>query len=319
MGDLPPACILDVDPGAYHDLPGFSPSLAKVVIRQSVAHAKDVADQHAERLAEQQEGPDGETPEAKQGRLDRGSIYHSLVLKEGKSLVVVPTSILSKGTLAYGTDASKAMRDAARAAGKVPIKEHEVEAYQHVADVIRSRIADAGHDLDGRSELAIGWWEPTPHGPVQCRTMLDHVVTLSMVPGGELTLDTASPTFAGIYELKPVPDASPDRCTRTAENLGYGIAAAANVRALNALYPSLAGRVDFRFLWCEYRRPFEIWDPARDGVFTDLGEKRWLRAVYAWGEGLATGRWPGHRTPGNVTISAPMYAAKAEGYTPEDF
>lgn len=316
--DLPPARILDVSPEDYHDLPGFSPSLAKVVIRQSAAHAKDIADQRAERLAEQEDGPDDETPEAKQGRLDKGSIYHSLVLKEGKSLVVVPTAILSKNG-AYGTDASKAMRDAARAAGKVPIKEHEVEAYQHVADVIRSRIADAGHTLDGRSELAIGWWEITPHGPVECRTMLDHAVTWRVAPGGELVLDIESPTFATILELKPVPDATPDKVTRTAENLGYGIAAAANVRALNALYPSLAGRVEFRFLWCEYKRPFDLWDPQRSGVFADLGEKRWLRAVYAWGEGLATGRWPGHRTPGNVEISAPFYALKAEGYQPGDF
>lgn len=316
--DLPPARILDVTPDEYHDLPGFSPSLAKVVIRQSVRHAKDIVDQRAERLAEQEDGPDDETPEAKQGRLDKGSILHSMVLKEGKSLVIVPTAVLSSNG-AYGTKESKAMRDGARAAGKVPIKEHEVEAFQHVADVMRSRIEEAGHTLDGRSELAIGWWESTPYGPVECRTMLDHVVTWSVAEGGEPALDTEHPTFATILELKPVPDATPAKCERTAENLGYGIAAAANVRALNALYPSLAGRVEFRFLWCEYRRPFDLWDPERDGVFTELGEKRWLRAVRSWGEGLATGRWPGHRTPGNVAISAPMYAAKAEGYRPEEF
>lgn len=309
--DLPPARLLECSAEDYHDLPGFSPSLAKVAIRQSIRHAKDVADQRAERLAEQEEGPDDETPEAKQGRLDRGSIYHALTLKEGKSLVVVPTAILSSNG-AYGTNESKAMRDAARAAGKVPIKEHEVEAYQHVADVMRSRIAEAGHTLDGRSELAIGWWEPTPHGPVECRTMLDHVVLLD-----GSTPDR--PTMAVIYELKPVPDATPDKVTRTAENLGYGVAAAAGVRALNALYPSLAGRIEFRFLWCEYRRPFDLWDPYRSGVFAELGERRWLRAVYAWGEGLATGRWPGHRTPGNVEISAPMYVLKAEGYQPGDY
>lgn len=308
MGDMPAARILEVTADEYHDLPGFSPSLAKVAIRQSIRHAKDIADQRAERLAEQEEGPDDETPEAKQGRLDKGSIYHSLTLKEGKSLVVVPTAILSSNG-AYGTKEAKAMRDAARAAGKVPIKEHELEAYQHVADVMRSRIAEAGHQLEGRSELAIGWWERTPYGPVECRTMLDHVIAWR----GE-ELDIEHPTMATILELKPVPDASPDRCTRTAENLGYGIAAAANVRALNALYPSLAGRVEFRFLWCEYRRPFDLWDPQRSGVFAELGERRWLRAVHAWGEGLATGRWPGHRTPGNIEISAPMYVLKQEGY-----
>lgn len=315
MTALPPARILDVDPAAYHKLPGFSASLAKIAIRQSIRHAKDVADQQAERLAEQEAGPEDETPEDKQGRLDRGSIYHSMVLGTGKSLVVVPTAILSSNG-AYGTKEAKAMRDAARFVGKVPIKEHEVETYQHVADVMRSRIAEAGHTLDGRSELAIEWWERTPHGPVQCRCMMDHVAIRFV---NETALDAGRPTTAVIYELKPVPDASPDRCTRTAENLGYGIAAAAYVRALNALYPSLAGRVDFRFLFAEYRRPFDLWDPGRSGVFAELGERRWLRALYAWGEGLATGRWPGHRTPGNVEISAPMYVLKAEGFTAEEF
>lgn len=310
--DLPPARILDVDTDAYHKLPGFSASLAKIAIRQSIRHAKDVADQQAERLADEAD-EDGEVSEDKRGRLDRGSIYHSLVLGTGKSLVVVPTAILSKNG-AYGTDASKAKRDEARAAGKVPIKEHELEAYQHVSDIMRSRIAEAGHTLDGRSELAIEWWEPTPHGPVQCRCMMDHVVTW-----GDLAIESERPTGAIIYELKPVPDASPDRCTRTAENLGYGIASAAYVRALNALYPSLAGRVEFRFLFAEYRRPFDLWDPHRSGVFAELGERRWLRAVYAWGDGLATGRWPGHRTPGNIEISAPIYVLKAEGYDARDF
>ena len=309
--ELPPARILDVDPDAYHKLPGFSASLAKVAIRQSIRHAKDVADQQAERLAEQ-EDDDGEVTEEKQGRFDRGSIYHSMTLGTGKSLVVVPTAILSSNG-AYGTKEAKAMRDAARAAGKVPIKEHELDSYRLVAEAMKARIAEAGHSLDGRSELAIEWWERTPHGPVHCRCMIDHVVTWR---GQEL--DIERPTSAIIYELKPVPDATPDKVTRTAENLGYGIAAAAYVRALNALYPSLAGRVEFRFLFAEYRRPFDLWDPYRSGVFAELGERRWLRAINAWGEGLATGRWPGHRVPANVEISAPMYVLKAEGYPAED-
>lgn len=311
MTGLPPARILDVDPDAYHKLPGFSASLAKVAIRQSIRHAKDIADQQAERLAEQ-DSDDGEVSEEHQGRLDRGSIYHSMVLGTGKSLVVVPTAILSKNG-AYGTDASKAKRAAARRAGKVPIKEHEVETYQHVADVMRSRVAEAGHALEGRSEIAIEWYEPTDFGPVQCRCMMDHLVTWR----GE-ELDVERPTVATIYELKPVPDASPERCQRTADGLLYSIAAAAYPRALNALYPSLAGRIEYRFLFCETRRPFEIWDPTPSGPFREIGERYWLRAVREWAEGHATGRWPAHRRPGNEEITAPMWRLLAEGYTPED-
>lgn len=305
------ARILDVSPDEYHRLPGFSASLAKVAILRSIRHAKDVSDQQAERLAEQ-ESDDGEVSEEHQGRLDRGSIYHALTLGAGKSLVVVPTSILSKNG-AYGTDASKAMRDGARKLGKVPIKEHEVPAYQHVADVMRSRIAEAGHALEGRSEIAIQWEESTVHGPVLCRCMMDHLVTWR---DGEL--DIERPTTAIIYELKPVPDASPERCQRTADGLLYAIAAAAYPRALNALYPSLAGRIEYRFLFCETRRPFDLWDPYPSGPFREIGERYWLRAVREWAEGHATGRWPGHRRPGNEEITAPMWRLRAEGFTPDE-
>src|SRR5678815_517892 len=75
-----------------------------------------------------------------------------------------------------------------------------------------------------------------------------------------------------IYELKMVGDAHPERCMRTAENLGYAIAAAAYPRALAALYPRLAGRITHQFLFCETKRPYAIWDPERlSGVFRELG------------------------------------------------
>ncbi len=54
------------------------------------------------------------------------------------------------------------------------------------------------------------------------------------------------------------------------------------------------------------------------GPFREIGERYWIRAVREWGEGLATGRWPAHRRPGNEEITAPMWRLRAEGYTPED-
>lgn len=319
--DLPAARILDVTPDAYHKLPGFSASLAKILISQSALHAKDAADRQAERLAEDDES-DGEDdmPADKRERLDRGSILHALVLGIGKRVDPIPEGILASNG-AISTKDAKAFVAAARAAGRIPVKEAKLEIHQQVANAIKARIGAVGHVLDGRSELAIKWWEPTPHGPVQCRCMMDHVV-LSAADGLAVTPGEPpmhiKPVRATIYELKTVPSAHPEACQRTAENLGYAIAAAAYPRALNALNPSLAGRVDFRFLWCENRRPYAIWDPSLSGAFREIGERRWRRAVAAWGEGLATGHWPGYRTPQFVEMTAPMWTLRAEGYQPGD-
>jgi hypothetical protein len=309
------ARILEVDPATYHKLPGFSASLAKVLITKSAAHAWDVHQRRLEQIEAEDESDEDVTDE-KRKRLENGTIQHALLLgKGGERIKIIPKELLSSNG-AYGTAAAKAARDGARAAGMIPVKEHEVEIHERVADAIRQRIAGAGHVLDGTSEHAIAWTESTPSGDVECRAMLDHVVMWG-VDGHPFDGETAPGAI--IYDLKIVGDAHPDRCERTAENLGYAIQAAAYTRALTALHPKLGGRIDFRFLFVESKRPYALWDPSLAGAFREIGERRWLRAVNAWAEGLATGRWPDYRTPDRVEITAPIWTLRAEGYQPEDF
>ena len=316
MSDLPPARILDVTPDEYHRLPGFSASLARIVIARSAAHAKDAADRQAELAAEDDEsdGDDEEISDEKRKQLDRGSVLHALVLGVGKRIEVIPKDKLAKNG-SYGTAESKALRDGARKNGKIPVKEPEMPIYERVADTIKAKIASAGHTLDGRSELAIEWHENTPHGPVRCRCMMDHVVMWNAGTLGDL----GGPPGGIIYDLKTVGDAHPERCQKTAEGLGYGIAACAYERALTALYPRLGGRIAFQFLWCETKRPYAIWDPPRmSGAFREIGARRWVRARNAWAEVLATGRAPSYREMGYDEMSAPMWTLKQEGYQPEE-
>jgi hypothetical protein len=317
MSDLPAARVLDVTPEEYHRLPGFSASLAKVYIARSIAHAKDVADRQVERLADEDDSDgDEDMPADKRKRLDGGSIDHALILGVGKRIDPIPEHLLASNG-AISTKDAKAFVATSRAAGRIPVKEADLEIHQKIADAVRARIADAGHILDGRSELAIEWWEPTPHGSVMCRCMMDHVVMWGVAMGMGHAIDGAPGAI--IYELKMVGDAHPERCQRTAENLGYAIAAAAYQRALAALYPRLAGRTSFQFLFCETKRPYALWDPPRcSGAFRELGERRWLRAVYAWAELQATGKAPSYREQGYDEITAPMWTLKQEGYQPEE-
>lgn len=317
MGDLPPARVLDVSPDDYHKLPGFSASLAKILIRQSGAHAKDVYDRKMEQLAAEDESDgDEDMPADKRKRLDGGSIDHALILGIGKRVEVIPSHLLSKNG-AIGTDAAKAFVAQQRAAGRIPVKAADLEVHQQIANAVKTRIVAAGHVLDGRSEFAIEWHEPTPHGPVRCRCMMDHVVMWGHDDDGALY---SGGPGAILYDLKMVGDAHPERCQRTSENLHYAIQAAAYPRALAALYPRLAGRTSFQFLFCETKRPYALWDPPRlSGAFREIGERRWLRAVRDWAELQATGKAPSYREQGYDELTAPTWTLKAEGYPPEEF
>lgn len=329
---IPPARVLDVTPEQYHKLPGLSPSLANTLMstclekarhkyERDVENDEDAAEPDDDEDASDDEEDDTRVSADKQKRLDRGSVLHALMLGLGKRLVVIPRADLGKDGR-YSTKRSKQLRDDARAAGQIPVKEPEMEVYQRTIAAIRERLAGAGYVLDGRSELAIAWWEPTTLGPVLCRTMLDHVVLLA-ADGWRVDLGappfTIKPATAVIYEVKFPDDAHPDRSERTAESLGYHIAAAARIRAINALLPSLAGRVEYRYLMCEPRRPYSYWDPTGTGSYLELGRRRWSTAVAMWSRGLKTGQWTGyHDDIMRRQIDLLPWVKRNEGYTDDE-
>jgi len=320
VSDTPPPRILDVTPAQYHKLPGLSPSLANTMLTSCQEIARDKYERNIEDDRVDDEEEDGDEERAvdpqKQKRLDRGDVMHALTLGVGKNIEVILSADLGKGGK-YTTTRSKELRDSARAAGKIPVKEPDMIVYRRTVDAIRARLAGAGHVLDGRSEIAIEWWERSTNGPVQCRTMIDHVLLLAA--DGSHVAPGAPPTFAKVYELKFPDDAQPDRNERTADALGHQIAHAARLRAINALFPSLAGRIEYQFLFCEAHRPYAFWDPTPTGAFTELGSRQWLTAIDMWGRGIADGRWPGYHddvTRRNIDLT--RWRKMQEGFTVDE-
>jgi hypothetical protein len=310
--DLPPARILECTPEEYFKLPGFSPSLSNVLLSRCPAVARDQYERNlvAPPVEDDAEDESSETVKHdKQKRLDRGTVLHAMTLGKGEQrIAVIPDSMLSGKNRSISSDKAKAWRDAAMAEGKVVVKELDHEKLGRVVDALRDRLAAAGHVLDGTSEFAIEWWEPSPHGPVQCRTMIDHV---SLVFSG----DPDRPTAAFAFELKFPGDAAPDRSERTSDGLGYHIACAARHRALNALYPSIAGRIEYRYLFCEPHRPYAFWDPTPTGAYLELGDRQWRSAVNQWAAGLNTGQWPGyHQDNGRRNIDLLRWRKMQEGF-----
>lgn len=319
------ARILDVTAEQYHKLPGLSPSLAHVLLTRCALIARDKYERQIEPASEPEDSA-GDEEEAndepgekvtndKQKRLDRGTVLHSLALgKDAERLVVIPTSALGKGNK-YSTNKSKELRDAARAAGRVPVKEPDMAMFQRTGDAIRAKLAARGHVLDGISELAIEWWEHTNLGEVQCRTRIDHVRLLD----ADGKLDHERPAFAQIFEVKFPDDAAPDRSERTSQQLSYEIACGARHRAINALFPSIAGRVEYRYLFCEPHRPYACWDPTPTGSFLELGDRKWRTAVYLWAQASKSGRWLDYSEDiARRQIDLLRWVKVQEGFTPDE-
>lgn len=329
LPQLPPAKIMAVEPDEYHELQGFSPSTAHALLSSCALKAHDKYERNLgdEEDEDSDDVDDERVAPEKQKRLDRGNVMHALMLGKGKRIEVIPKNKLAKNG-AYATNESKALRDKARAEGRIPVKEPDMEAFERVVGALRTRLGGAGHQLDGRSELAIEWWEPTPHGPLQCKTMIDHVVLMGsdgcgLLGDPLLHLRAEDPRLrparARVFEIKFPDEAEPGRSERTSQQLGYEIACAARHRALDALLPSLANRIEYRYLFCEARRPYAFWDPTPTGSFLELGGRKWRTAVVMWAAAIKTGRWHSyHEDIMRRQIDLLRWVKVQEGFDPNE-
>jgi hypothetical protein len=87
---------------------------------------------------------------------------------------------------------------------------------------------------------------------------------------------------------------------------GYDMQAAWYRRGLAALYPDLAGRIDFHFVVQEIEHPHALAVVQWDGGGQIMGEKKIDMALARWRECVRANAWPGY--PGAVmAIEYPAY------------
>ena len=271
------AKLLDITVDEYHEIDAFSSSAAKTLIARSPGHAR----------AGYRKKPTK--------AMDRGDVVHRLLLGKGKDFEVIQHGD-------YKTKAAQTKRDEAREKGMAPVLAHHFETYCLAAESIRVQLAERGIVLDGFSEQAITWTESTEFGDVPCKALLDHV-----------WLDTGV-----IIDIKTTDNAASSAVERTAENLGYGIQYAAYTRALSALDRNLSGRIAFAFVFCEVEEePFCVNICEPDGVFAELGKRRWHRAVREWARCVRDDVWPTYGATVNQ-LTAPPWALAREGYATDE-
>jgi hypothetical protein len=276
-------------PSTYHGdpcaKPSFSSSTAKSLLK-------------ARRKAWLGHPKLGAIPRRATKAMDAGSIVNDLLLGiEGRIMVVDADD--------FKTKAAKEQRDAAVAAGKVPIVRAKYDEAVAVVDVLRRKLGERGVALSGRSEVAIEWDEVASGTgeAVLCRGQLDHLI-----------IDEHRAT---IYDIKKIESAALEDVALAMVRYGHDIQWAAYTSAVEKLRPDIAGRVDFQFLFVELgdSDPEEsMISPVRpDGAFREMGRRKWQRAVDGWAESMRTGIWDEYVPVGQVaTVSPPAWALRKE-------
>lgn len=253
--------------------PSLTASVAKRIVSRSPMHGWDMHPRNPSA------GSVGIDPSE---AMRRGLTVDSLLLGGDQPIAVVPRDgwTDAKGNPADYNGNLKSVKEwkaAQEAEGKLVVSAGEMDDCMKTASAIRMALLRKGVVLDEEGMQQTAIWEKDG---VLCRCRFDH---LEIGEG-----------FAVITELKTTENASIGAVTRTFENFGYDIQAAAYVEAVETLRPDLAGRVEVRFIFAETLSPYAVRIPPLAGTAVELGRLRWARAKFLWREGIETGAWLGY-------------------------
>ena len=271
---LPVGLHLDVPHDVYHADPSERPSLsshiANVVVSKSPGHAALVHPRFG--------GQHFEASEA----MDIGSILHGLLLGGGQELVEVDAKD-------WRTNAAKEARDAAIAAGALPVLKDKLVRIKAAAELVKVHLP---FDLaTARTEVTAIW--NSDGCPCRCR------------------IDALMPDW-WIWDLKFCEDATVSAADRNIASSGYHMQGAANIDAIESLVPEQAGRVHFGLCFVEWQNPaIGIKRVEIRGQLLDVGQQKWRRAKTTWAQCLAANKFPGYSTE-IVEAQCPAWVAAEE-------
>lgn len=236
--------------------PSLNASVAQVLLEQSPRHAY---------LAHRRLGG-GVRDES--SRADLGTIAHALLLEDDKSRVVVIQAD------DWRTKAAKEARDEARAAGKVPILEKDM-------DKVACMVQAADHVLMG-SEICHDWLAATPElslvwqeGATWFRSRPD-----KLTPDGKV-----------YFDYKTSQSANPAAFVKTAIGNGYDLQAAIGKRGVQNL-KNVAPTVIF--VVQEIEPPYAVSLVSLSPQFMEIANNRLELAKYKWEQCHKRQSWPSY-------------------------
>lgn len=250
------------EPGLYPNIPedqyhadpveagSLSSTMAKEILK-SPAHLRHYLD----------------APRVEKSAFDFGKLIHAGVLGVGSQVEVLDVPD-------YRTKAAKELRDAAYAAGKVPMKVDEYAEVQRVVDAVKSHpIAGPLFDPEnGTPEVSMFAQHPTG---VWLRGRADWITNTGIM-----------------VDLKSVQTADPNEFTRTAWNFGYDVQTA----IYEEIYRLATGQPPRGFIHVlvDKNPPHLVTIVQLDQEFLDLGRAKMERAIARYKQATETNEWPGY-------------------------
>lgn len=310
-----PAADYHGDIWGSRERPTFSRSIAVELLQRSPKHAYARHPKLGGKPAvddDEDEPDDGEPAESTEDR-DHGSLYHNLLLGGGKDFEIIDAD-------SFRTKVAKEKRDAALAAGKVPVIEAKWQGMRRIADHVRVGLTEAGISLADNEREVVALWEgenelagvygtaldahlPGDPGaplksrkdgeaPIRCKAMLDLVELPQRLERAVIT------------DLKIVKYINTNAFVRSMDRFGLDIQSSMYVEALETIRPDLAGRVKFQFALVEKKAPYDVAIIEADKMLLAIGNMKLRVARARWARCLATGQWPG---VGRAEVHFPPY------------
>lgn len=260
--------LFEIDADTYHADPAPQPSLNNSTIGPLLRCPALAREQHP-RL-----NPNYQPKEST--RLDLGSVAHRLLFNAGREIEIIDAAD-------YRTNAAREARDAARSAGKLPVLVDQLTAAHEMVTAAKAQIGQF-EDLSpqelstGKFEVGLFWQD----GPVWCRSLIDR-------------LCDDKPVWE-VWDYKTTEtDIDPEGMALGIHvvSMGYDTQCALQERGLVALFPQLAGRIRFRWLFQNTEQPYLISVVEPDPATMTIARKKVDRAIALWAECLKDG-WRGY-------------------------
>ena len=260
-----PGMFFDMDCEAYFadpcPAPSLNNSLIDTLLHQSPLH---VATRHP-RLKGGEEAAREETQQ-----MCLGSVVHRLALGAGKNYEVLDFD-------SYRKKEAQEARDAAQAAGRVPILAHSYEAANEMAPRLRSHLDEVFLGEPFVPEVVIAWQIETKHGTIWARGMVD-----AWCPSLKMAVDlkTSTDASAGAVEKKMAREGGDTQAAWYTNGLGHLIGE--------------PGKVRFVYLYCEKEAPFASQPFELDEAWISSAWDLCEEAADLFARCLKQKKWPGY-------------------------
>ena len=227
-----------------------------------------------------------DNPQPATKTFDYGNAAHKRVLGNGPELVVIEHDT-------WNTKAAKAEVAEARERGAIPLKQHEMDMINGMADAIRNHpLASALLDPAFGAPEQSGFWIDGPTG-IRRRVRFDW---LPSIQSGRLI----------IPDYKTAADASDDAMQRDIAKYGYNQQADWYEEAARAL--GLGGQdAELLLIVQEKKAPFLINVIGIEFGSRIIGGAKNRAAINTFAECMSTGNWPGYGDEPNY-LALPGYA-----------